>query len=204
MNSVKVVLVGDSGIGKSAITYRFVKGAYSPTDPTVGADILTKSLNIHGQRINLAIWDTAGQEAYRTLTPMYYRDASIVIIVFAVGEPNQEQQISRSSFDSVSHWYNDVKDISNNAIIVLCGNMNDLENREISFEEGSEKAAGLSIEYFETSALNGDGIETLFEKSLEAFLESAKDQQMPTPTNGKIDQPVQDKVPKAHTKVRHC
>ncbi|KAH0792900.1 small GTP-binding protein [Histomonas meleagridis] len=175
--TAKVVLVGDSAVGKTAITLRYVKGAYSPAESTIGADILTKSLNVHGQKVNLAIWDTAGQEEYRTLTPMYYRDASIVIIVFAVGDPNPEKPISRSSFSSVSKWYEEVTSINENAIIVLCGNMNDLDDRKVSFDEGNDKAEELTdVEYFETSALSGDGIDALFENLAEKYLKTRQPQ----------------------------
>ncbi|KAH0785779.1 small GTP-binding protein [Histomonas meleagridis] len=176
--ATKVVLVGDSGVGKTAILLRFVNGAYSSTSATVGVDILSKSLNVHGQKINLAIWDTAGQEEYRTLTPMYYRDASIVIIVFAVGNPTPTSQISRSSFNSVSSWYEEISSANRNAVICLCGNMNDLTEREISTEDGCEKAEELSsdLEYFETSAVTGDGINTLFEKLAEKYLQIKQNQ----------------------------
>ena len=177
--ATKVTLVGDSGVGKTAIALRFVNGAYSKASATVGVDILNKTLNVHGQRINLAIWDTAGQDEYRTLTPMYYRDASIVIIVFAVGNPSPESQISRSSFESVSNWYEEISSANRNAVICLCGNMDDIQDREVSTEEGYSKAQDLSsdVEYLETSAITGDGINALFEKVAELYLQAQQNNQ---------------------------
>lgn len=100
---VKLVLLGDSGVGKSSIVLRFVADNFKEdTDATIGASYMSKMLQIQEKAIKFNIWDTAGQERYRSLAKMYYRDAMVVLLVFALSE--------ETSFDSLRHWYKEVQE----------------------------------------------------------------------------------------------
>ncbi|KAH0790002.1 Ras-related protein SEC4 [Histomonas meleagridis] len=169
---LKVVFVGDSGVGKTAIAQRFVNGVFNPqTAATVGVGILKKEVIVNGKTVQLNLWDTAGQEEFRALTTNYYRDASIVIIVFAVGNCAPDRNISPSSFESVREWYAQVTKANEKALICLVGNMSDLSERKVTYDQGEELADELSdVSYYETSALSGEGIEDLFESSSRDYL----------------------------------
>ncbi|KAH0785563.1 small GTP-binding protein [Histomonas meleagridis] len=173
--NMKISIVGETGVGKSAIVNRFVYGVFNQNLPqNEGGAFFTKQMNIDGQIVNMAIWDTAGQEQFRTLAPMYYTDAQAVIIVFSVGNPNPSVNTSKSSFEAIDFWYNQIRDHNNEALIILCGSMDDLEQREITFNEGELKAKTLPdfVDYFETSSLNGDGIEAMFQSIAEKCVAS--------------------------------
>ncbi|KAH0795780.1 small GTP-binding protein [Histomonas meleagridis] len=172
---MNVTLIGDSGVGKTAIINRFVNGIFNNLQaPNVAGVNINKQIQINEQTINMKIWDTAGQEAYRSIAPIYYQHANVIIIVFAVGNDDQKAKNSRESFKSVNRWYNQVQEFKEGVTIVLCGNKIDLQNREISFNEGAKKAKTLPdvIEYYETSALSGDGIFEMFQEICEKFIES--------------------------------
>ncbi|KAH0788960.1 small GTP-binding protein [Histomonas meleagridis] len=167
-DSLKVVLVGDSGVGKTSIARRFVDGKfYANPLTTVGTDFFEKMVNAEDRNIKLAIWDTAGSENFKSLIPIYYKDANIIIFVFAVGSSGRTE--AQRTFDSINEWHKQVFEKNNSATFCLCGNMCDLDH-EISFERADEKAKALGMSYFETSALNGDGIENLFQKAAEEFI----------------------------------
>ncbi|KAH0794991.1 small GTP-binding protein [Histomonas meleagridis] len=173
--TLKVAFIGDSGVGKSAIITRFVNGVFAQALlPNVAGDHYEKVMNVGGQIINIQIWDTAGQEQYKSIAPFYYRNAHAIIIVFAVGNRKPQNLIARDSLNSVSDWYDQIREHNRDAIVVLVGNMTDLENREISYDEGELKAHTLPdvIEYFETSALQGDGIDNVFQFLAERFLDT--------------------------------
>ncbi|KAH0794418.1 putative ras-related protein Rab-6 [Histomonas meleagridis] len=183
---LKVAMVGDTAVGKTAIAVRF---AYNSFQPNIGhtpcAEIFEKDFIINGKEITIEIVDTAGQEVYKSLTKNYYRNVHAVIIVFAVGSYNKAQKNGRSSFENVGEWYSDVVEINNTTNIAICGNMTDLQNREVSFEEGQQKASSISesIPYFETSALTGEGIEALFQYIAKKHLESYNSEQPVTVVN---------------------
>ncbi|KAH0790299.1 Ras family protein [Histomonas meleagridis] len=154
IQSLKVTIVGFMGVGKTAMAFRFVNGNFAATSSTIGVNFMQKKILINGKTINICIWDTAGQDELRTLAPHYYRDASIIIIVFAVGDRNTQSPISTISFDAAKSWYQEVKEINNKALVCLCGNMIDLQ-RNISTDEGQNLADELDgIDYYETSALS--------------------------------------------------
>ena len=176
-NKLHIAIVGDTGVGKTALAERFVSGAFKQNlDPNLGGKNYEKQLNVNGQIVHIQIWDTAGQEQYKALAPFYYRNAHVVIIVFALGDHNPQNSISRISLNSVDDWYEQIRRNNGDAIIVLCGSMDDLENREVTYEEGKHKANTLpdAVEYFETSSLTGDGIDELFQFASERFLDFKK------------------------------
>ncbi|GAM27535.1 hypothetical protein SAMD00019534_107110, partial [Acytostelium subglobosum LB1] len=119
----KVVLLGNTDVGKTAIAIRYSEGIF-PTRPlsTVGASFLTKNVHVDGCRIKFQIWDTAGQDRFRSLAPMYYRGACVAVLVFDI-------TISKS-FDKVKEWVEELRsNILEDIVLVLCGNKIDLEAR---------------------------------------------------------------------------
>ena len=150
---VKVVLLGDSGVGKTSIINRFMTGKYSESlKPTIGAAFVTKNVVVEGHNLELRIWDTAGQEVYRGLAPMYYRSANIAIIVYDV--------TNQPSYESVDYWVGELKkNLKNSSVIMICGNKADLyDDRVIHDSSAKDLAAANGALYCETSASSGTGI----------------------------------------------
>ncbi|KAH0791896.1 ras-domain-containing protein [Histomonas meleagridis] len=206
-SSLKVVMLGDSGVGKTAIVKRFCEGAFDYYPNTIGVDNFQKSINVAGKTKNLVIWDPSGQETYRSIVPSYCRNANIFIIVFKVAvQPNakEEDNSSRDSFYSVESWFDEEMVQNEDGIICICGNMIDLPNRQVSEQEGkdlveklsqklSEKTSRSIVQYFETSALTGEGVEELFQEAALLFCKSNipnKAEILPKPQ--KLEKKVQD------------
>lgn len=161
----KVVLLGDSGVGKTSIINRFMTGrSVESLKPTVGAAFVTKNMTIDGHSLELRIWDTAGQEVYRGLAPMYYRSANVAIIVFDVTNP--------ASYESVDYWVQELKkNLKEAAILIICGNKNDLyEERVIHDSQARDYATENGALYIETSASKGTGVSQLFETAISKML----------------------------------
>ena len=154
-NATKFVLLGSSGAGKTSLIMQFVNGIFDGlTKPTIGASFVSKSIEIDNSLLNISVWDTAGQELYRGLTPMYYRNAAVAIVVFDV--------TNKDSFEQVSGWVSELHENTSNAIVCICGNKIDLENRIISTESAKELANNLNLSYYETSAATGEGVDKMF------------------------------------------
>jgi len=155
----KIVVLGDSGVGKTSIAMRFVKEIF-PENPnsTVGATFLTKRIMIDNYKIKLQIWDTAGQERFRSLAPMYYRGAQCAILVFDV--TNEETLLK------VKDWVKELKNASTDEIILaIVANKVDLADvigKRIEKSKCEEYASTVGGIYFETSAKTKAGIEELF------------------------------------------
>jgi small GTP-binding protein len=151
--SYKIVLLGETSVGKSSLVERFVNGDYSDfKEPTIGAAFLTKTFNINNKNIKYKIWDTAGQERYQALAPMYYRGAKAALIVFDI--------TNLKSFTTACDWVTKLK-LEKNIIIVLVANKCDLE-RIVSNEEATTYANENDILYFESSAKNNINIDIIF------------------------------------------
>lgn len=155
----KIILIGDSSTGKTNILSQYLyKKFESNTKATIGVEFGGKSFVINGDNVKAQIWDTAGQERYKSITSAYYKGAQGAFIVY---------DITRlKTFDNVDKWINDLKaNTSEEISILLLGNKSDLqENREVSKEQGESKAQQFDIGFLETSALNGDNIDTAFQK----------------------------------------
>ncbi|CAG9314908.1 unnamed protein product [Blepharisma stoltei] len=155
--NVKVVLLGDSGVGKSSVLLRFVDNYFKQdSSPTIGISSLKKTLHVNDTHIHFDIWDTAGQERYRSLTSMYCRDANAVILVYDI--------TSRNSFNGLKAWYCGLKEIiKNSTIIAIAGNKEDLvEREEIPIDEAKEYANFIGAIYAKTSAKSNVGVEKIF------------------------------------------
>lgn len=157
---VKLVLLGDSGVGKSCIVLRFVRGQFDPTSKvTVGASFLSQTIALQDSTtVKFEIWDTAGQERYAALAPLYYRGASVAVIVYDI--------TSTESFEKAQYWVKELQKHGTPEIVMaLVGNKADLQDRrEVSVEDGSEYAESNGMFFIETSAKTADNINELFEE----------------------------------------
>ena len=154
---LKVVLLGQSAVGKTCIVGSLVSGRFDENfSPTLGASYASKVLDINGKQVSLQIWDTAGQERFRVLAPMYYRGAQAAILVYSI--------IDDSSFGEIDYWSNSLNENAGSSVkLFLVGNKSDLDSqRVITFEQGENKANSIGAHFFETSAKTGDGINDLF------------------------------------------
>ena len=159
----KIIIIGDPGVGKSCLTARAVNDKFgSEYSPTIGFEFLTYSVKIKDKIIKLQIWDTCGQEMYRSLITNFYRNTSLAMMVYSID--------SRESFEHINIWLKEIKIHSHpDVIIILIGNKSDLEEeRKVTYEEAKKFKEENKLLYFEeTSAKNGIN-------SKEIFYESAK------------------------------
>ncbi|KAM1406349.1 hypothetical protein ACFXTH_001028 [Malus domestica] len=157
---VKLVLLGDSGVGKSCIVLRFVRGQFDPTSKvTVGASFLSQTIALQDSTtVKFEIWDTAGQERYAALAPLYYRGAAVAVIVYDITSPD--------SFNKAQYWVKELqKHGSPDIVLALVGNKADLhEKREVPVQDGIEYAEKNGMIFIETSAKTADNINRLFEE----------------------------------------
>jgi len=153
---IKLLMIGDSGVGKTCLLLRYANDSFSPTFiTTIGIDFKIKNIELDGKRIKLQIWDTAGQERFRTITTSYFRGAQGILLVYDVTD--------RGSFNSITNWVGQIgqhADVAVNKILI--GNKCDMEDqRVVSFEEGKQLASEFGIQFFETSAKNDMNVETV-------------------------------------------
>ena len=155
----KILTIGESGVGKTCVLRRFVENKFLKNHlATIGIDFKTKTLNINNQEIKLKIWDTAGQERFRNITTQYYKGADGIVLVYDVTD--------ESSYEKIRDWMEQILSNTQQEEIglVLLGNKCDMEPRSVSEEMGKKMAEELKITYYETSALNGQGIKEAFEE----------------------------------------
>ncbi|XP_031481473.1 ras-related protein RABA4d-like [Nymphaea colorata] len=158
----KVVVIGDSAVGKSQLLNRFSKNEFSDDcRATVGVEFQTKTLLIQKKLVKAQIWDTAGQERYKAITSAYYRGALGALIVYDIA--------NRRSFDNVQRWLEELRATADrNLVIMLAGNKSDLENlRAVPTESGREFAEREGLFFLETSALDATNVESAFLTVLE-------------------------------------
>ena len=154
----KVVLVGDSFVGKTNIMSKYLKNEFhEDSKSTVGVEFGSKQFIIENHKIKAQIWDTAGQERYKSITSAYYKGAKGVFVIYDISNKN--------SFDSIDSWVNDVKATADKRLtVVIIGNKCDLEEqRQVTTQEGEQKATKLEAAFFETSALLGQNLDKAFE-----------------------------------------
>ena len=151
----KVVVVGDSGVGKTNLIKRFISNEFNlDSKATVGVEFISKNYKINNKIIKIEIWDTAGQERYKSITSAYYKGAKGAMIVYDV--------TNQTSFNNVDKWYFEIKEkASKNINLMLIGNKTDL-NKVISSEDAVNKAKSLNIPIMETSANNSSYVKEAF------------------------------------------
>jgi small GTP-binding protein len=153
---VRLILLGDSGVGKTQMMMRYCENSFSLSAPTtIGVDFKTKMVPIDGRLHDVQIWDTAGQELYRTIVKGYYRRAHGILVVYDVS--------ASSSFQSLTEWISSIEKCAlPGTPFVICGNKYDLEAK-VDFETADEFARSKKASLFLTSAATGQGIEEAFE-----------------------------------------
>jgi len=152
----KVILLGSQSVGKTSIIHRAINRVDFETSPTVGVSHFTRTYEIDRNMINLNIWDTAGQEKYRSIATLYYRGANAIVFVYSLDE--------EQSLKDIVEWYNNVKNQNLEDVkFFLVANKSDLVNeRKVSQQQGDEMAKRINAEFIEVSAVAGNNIEELF------------------------------------------
>jgi small GTP-binding protein len=164
-HTVKTIVVGDSGIGKTSILLRFTRKLFEDTVPsTLGVEFMSKILEWKGRRVELQLWDTAGQELFRSVTRGYYRGSIGAFLVYDI--------TNHSSFEHVREWMEEVKSAAKPEVVfVLIGNKCDLTSRrEVTLEEGEAFATELGVSFFEVSAKDGKNIEEALQSVLDPVM----------------------------------
>jgi len=154
----KYIAVGDSGVGKSCLLLQFTDKRFDEThNMTIGVDFGHRTVVVDHTPVKLQIWDTAGQEVFKSISRCYYRGAAAVLLVYDVTR--------RQSFDHVTTWLEDARNHSNNPhmVVMLVGNKCDMQSRRvIQFEEGAQFAAKHGLQFMETSAKTGYNVDEVF------------------------------------------
>ena len=153
----KLIFLGDQNVGKSCILYRFSTDTFvEEYQATIGLDFQNKIIRIDNQDINLLLYDTAGQERFRSLIPMYTRDTNIILLVYDIS--------CKDSFLHIPDWLNQLTNVKKEEVIfALIGNKNDLnDKREVTFEEGEKFAKENDFLFHEVSAKTSDGFDDFF------------------------------------------
>ncbi|KAK6133254.1 hypothetical protein DH2020_033015 [Rehmannia glutinosa] len=154
----KIVLVGDSAVGKSNLLSRFARDEFYPNSKsTIGVEFQTQKMNISGKEIKAQIWDTAGQERFRAVTSAYYRGAVGALLVYDISR--------RQTFESIGRWLNELQTHSDmNVVTILVGNKSDLKDgREVTTAEGKALAETQGLFFIETSALDSSNVAVAFQ-----------------------------------------
>ncbi|ONK80793.1 uncharacterized protein A4U43_C01F21790 [Asparagus officinalis] len=154
----KIVMIGDSAVGKSNLLARFARDEFYPNSKsTIGVEFQTQKMVIDGKEIKAQIWDTAGQERFRAVTSAYYRGAVGALLVYDISR--------RQTFESVSRWLNELHTHSDmNVVTILVGNKTDLANdREVTTAEGKALAEAQGLFFMETSALDSYNVRAAFQ-----------------------------------------
>lgn len=157
----KVVLIGDSGVGKSNLLSRFTRNEFNlESKSTIGVEFATRSISVDEKVIKAQIWDTAGQERYRAITSAYYRGAVGALLVYDIAK--------HVTYENVTRWLKELRDHADaNIVIMLVGNKSDLRHlRAVPTEEAKAFAAENGLSFIETSALDSSNVELAFQKIL--------------------------------------
>ncbi|KAH7825708.1 Rab1c [Monocercomonoides exilis] len=161
----KLLLIGNSGVGKSCLLLRFSDDTFSPTYvASIGVDFKIRTISIGGKTIKLHLWDTAGQDRFRTIISQYYRGANGIIIVYDV--------TNRDSFNSIQSWLNEIETFGCEKVSrLIVGNKSDLNSkRVIPFTLGKQLADSVGIPFLETSAKTSMNVEAAFETMVEEVM----------------------------------
>ena len=169
----KLVLIGDSGVGKTNILSRYISNEFSlASQPTVGVEFGSKIIKKLDKSIKLQIWDTAGQERYKSITNAYYKGSKGAFVVYDISR--------KTTFENVDKWIDELKENATEDVhIMLVGNKTDLEDkREVQTEDVAKKAEQYNVAFCETSALKGNNIEKAFDTLIEEITKVAVSQKL--------------------------
>ncbi|KAJ8350513.1 hypothetical protein SKAU_G00256430 [Synaphobranchus kaupii] len=167
---VKMVLLGSSGVGKSSLALRFSKDEFKASAPTIGCAYLTQVVCLHNARIRFEIWDTAGEEKYHSVTPLYYRGAHAALVVYDI--------CKRESFARAQLWLKELEKqyFPGETVVGLVGNKADLsDGRKVSLQEGYRLAESKGLLFMETSAKSGQQISELLMTIAERVQKSTRE-----------------------------
>jgi len=178
---IKLLLIGDSGVGKSCVLLRFSDDSFSPSFiTTIGIDFKIRTIELDGKRIKLQIWDTAGQERFRTITTAYYRGAMGILLVYDVTDER--------SFNNIRNWIRNIEQHASEGVDrILIGNKCDMTDKKvITAEQGQALADEFGIRFVETSAKSNIGVEDAFfalaRDIKKRIIDQASEQRTPQPT----------------------
>ena len=195
----KLIFLGDQSVGKTCILNRYVNNEFTENyQATIGLDFQSKNVNIGNQDINILFYDTAGQEKFRSLIPLYTRDAKIILLVYDIS--------CKESFIHLSDWLQQLTNVNKDEVIfALIGNKNDLkDSRQVTFEEGQKFAEENNFIFQEISAKENDGFSDLFNNKIfnEIKIKFKPEGQQPKSDNNDIVLNNEEKQEK--TKKRRC
>ncbi|XP_075876497.1 ras-related protein Rab-6A isoform X2 [Nelusetta ayraudi] len=159
LRKFKLVFLGEQSVGKTSLITRFMYDSFDNTyQATIGIDFLSKTMYLEDRTIRLQLWDTAGQERFRSLIPSYIRDSAAAVVVYDITNVN--------SFQQTTKWIDDVRtERGSDVIIMLVGNKTDLaDKRQITTEEGEQRAKDMNVLFIETSAKTGYNVKQLFRR----------------------------------------
>ena len=195
----KLIFLGDQSVGKTCILNRYVNNEFTENyQATIGLDFQSKNINIGNQDINILFYDTAGQEKFRSLIPLYTRDAKIILLVYDIS--------CKESFIHLSDWLQELTNVNKDEVIfALVGNKNDLkDSRQVTLEEGQKFAEENNFIFQEISAKENDGFSDLFNNKIfnEIKIKFKPEGQQPKSDNNDIVLNNEEKQEK--TKKRKC
>ena len=176
----KILLVGNSSVGKSSLFLRFVDDIWNETFvPTIGVDFKIKTIEVEKKNVKLQIWDTAGEERFRTIISSYYKGAHGILLMFDVTDYD--------SFESLENWLIEIeKNANKNVIKLLIGNKIDLEeNRKVSYNQAKDFADSNGIQYIETSVKLNTNVNQAFWEIGKELMNATKDKEFIHESNKK-------------------
>ncbi|KAI9277878.1 rab11 protein [Sporodiniella umbellata] len=174
----KVVLIGDSGVGKTNLLGRFTRNEFNlESKSTIGVEFATRSIQVDNKVIKAQIWDTAGQERYRAITSAYYRGAVGALLCYDISK--------HATFESVSRWLKELRDhADSNIVIMLVGNKSDLRHlRAVPTDEAKNFASENGLSFIETSALDSTNVELSFQRILTEIYRIVSNKALETSSN---------------------
>uniref|UniRef100_A0A3P8PDH2 small monomeric GTPase n=1 Tax=Astatotilapia calliptera TaxID=8154 RepID=A0A3P8PDH2_ASTCA len=172
-NSTRLVLIGDSGVGKSNLLSRFTRNEFNlESKSTIGVEFATRSIQVEGKTVKAQIWDTAGQERYRAITSAYYRGAVGALLVYDIAK--------HLTYENAERWLKELQDhADSNIVIMLVGNKSDLRHlRAVPTDEAKAFAEKHGLSFLETSALDSSNVELAFQTILTAIYNIVSQRQM--------------------------
>ncbi|XP_018586117.1 ras-related protein Rab-6A isoform X2 [Scleropages formosus] len=191
LRKFKLVFLGEQSVGKTSLITRFMYDSFDNTyQATIGIDFLSKTMYLEDRTIRLQLWDTAGQERFRSLIPSYIRDSAAAVVVYDITNVN--------SFQQTTKWIDDVRtERGSDVIIMLVGNKTDLaDKRQITTEEGEQRAREQNVLFIETSAKTGYSVKQLFRRVAAALpgMESTQDKSREDMIDIKLEKPPEQPV----------